>query len=245
MDKGWAGGDNVEERSPLIQVRDLYKTFGNGPKQVEALKGLDIDIYEQEFISIIGASGAGKSTLLHILGSLDRPSRGHLYYRGEDVFSWGENKRAEFRNQKIGFVFQMHHLLPEFTSLENTMMPALIGGMKKRTAAIEAESILIKMGLRDRIQHKPSELSGGEQQRVALARALILKPEIILADEPTGNLDSQTGKLIYDLLLSLNQEENIVIVVVTHNESLTTKIPRCITLHDGEKTGDRLLVKKI
>jgi len=234
----------LEERSPLIKVQDLSKSFGNGRKQVEALKGVNIDIHEQEFISIVGASGAGKSTLLHILGTLDRPSRGHIYYRGEDIFAWSEKKRTQFRNQKMGFVFQMHYLLPEFTSLENTMMPALIGGMNKRAAIISAESMLEKMGLRDRIHHKPSELSGGEQQRVALARALILRPEIILADEPTGNLDSQTGKLIYDLLLSLNKEENVVIVVVTHNESLTTKIPRCITLRDGEKIGDGNLAEK-
>jgi lipoprotein-releasing system ATP-binding protein len=198
----------VEEGKPsLIQVRDLYKTFETGQKRVEALSGLNFDIHEQEFLSLVGASGAGKSTLLHILGTLDRPSSGHIYYRGEDIFTWDDKKLARFRNQKVGFVFQLHHLLPEFTALENTMMPALIRGLKKRTAAINAESILVKMGLKERIHHKPGELSGGEQQRVAIARALILKPEIILADEPTGNLDSQTGKLIFDLLLKLNQEE--------------------------------------
>jgi len=233
----------VKGKPTLIRVRDLYKTFGTGQKRVEVLSGLNFDIHEQEFLSLVGASGAGKSTLLHILGTLDRPSSGHIYYRGEDIFTWDDKKLARFRNQKVGFVFQLHHLLPEFTALENTMMPALIRGLKKRDAAINAESILIKMGLKERIQHKPGELSGGEQQRVAIARALILKPEIILADEPTGNLDSRTGKLIFDLMLKLNQEEKIVVIVVTHNESLATRTPRCIILKDGVKTGDTSLSK--
>ncbi|MFH0813549.1 MAG: ABC transporter ATP-binding protein [Pseudomonadota bacterium] len=234
-------GSNVEDTPPLIQIRDLCKTFGTGQKHVEALRGLSFDIYEQEFISIVGASGAGKSTLLHILGTLDRPSGGHIYYRGEDIFSWNDKKMAQFRNHRIGFVFQMHHLLPEFTALENTMMPALIRGMKKRIAAVNAEAILVKLGLENRIHHKPGELSGGEQQRVAIARALILKPEIILADEPTGNLDSETGNEVFDLLISLNREEKIVMAVVTHNERLSAKIPRCIILQDGKQTGERVV----
>jgi lipoprotein-releasing system ATP-binding protein len=228
----------VEDYLPIIKVHELYKTYRNGQKQVEALRGLSFEIREQEFITIVGDSGAGKSTLLHILGTLDRPSGGNIYYRGEDIFSWPDKKLAWFRNQKIGFVFQLHHLLPEFTALENTMMPALIRGIKKSAAAKEAISILEKMGLKERIHHKPGELSGGEQQRVAIARALVLKPEIILADEPTGNLDSRTGKLIFDLLVKLNKEEKIVIILVTHNESLAAHSPRCITLKDGEKIGD-------
>jgi len=233
----------VEGKPPLIRVQNLYKKFDTKQKNVEALKGLSFEIQEQEFISIVGASGAGKSTLLHILGTLDRPSRGYVLYRGEDVFSWSNKKLAQFRNQKIGFVFQLHHLLPEFTAMENTMMPALIRGIKKRTAAISAESILEKIGLKERIHHKPGELSGGEQQRVAIARALVLRPEIILADEPTGNLDSYNGKLILDLLLKLNQEDKIVMVVVTHNESLAAYAPRCLFLKDGKKTGDTSISK--
>jgi len=235
---------HVEDKPPLIRVRDLYKSFGTGFKQVEALKALDFDIQEREFITIVGASGAGKSTLLHILGTLDRPSKGHYYYRGENIFAWGDKQLARFRNQKIGFVFQSHHLLPEFSALENTMMPALIRGMKKRNAAIEAESMLTRMGLKERIHHKPGELSGGEQQRVAIARALILKPEIILSDEPTGNLDSQTGNSIFDLLLSLNKEEQIVMIVVTHNENLAARTSRCIILQDGKIIGDTTSLKK-
>jgi lipoprotein-releasing system ATP-binding protein len=233
----------VESKTPLIGIHNVCKTYGNGQKQVSALQGISFDIYEQEFLSIVGTSGAGKSTLLHVLGTLDRPSQGEVVYRGKDVFSWRDKELAQFRNQKIGFVFQLHYLLPEFSALENTMMPALIRGIKKGEAKEKAETILIKMGLKERILHKPGELSGGEQQRVAIARALVLKPEIILADEPTGNLDSETGKLIFDLLFKLNIEEKIVMVVVTHNESLASQTPRLITLKDGIKIGDTYPVR--
>ncbi|WAC08969.1 MAG: ABC transporter ATP-binding protein [Thermodesulfobacteriota bacterium] len=233
----------MESKTPLIGIHNVCKTYGNGQKQVSALQGISFDIYEQEFLSIVGTSGAGKSTLLHVLGTLDRPSQGEVVYRGKDVFSWRDKELAQFRNQKIGFVFQLHYLLPEFSALENTMMPALIRGIKKGEAKEKAETILIKMGLKERILHKPGELSGGEQQRVAIARALVLKPEIILADEPTGNLDSETGKLIFDLLFKLNIEEKIVMVVVTHNESLASQTPRLITLKDGIKIGDTYPVR--
>ena len=223
----------MEDSSPLIRVQNLHKTLTTGQRHVQALKGLNFEIQEREFLSIVGASGAGKSTLLHILGTLDRPSQGYVYYRGKDIFSHSNRRLAQFRNQKIGFVFQLHHLLPEFTALENTMMPALISGIKKRAAKENAESLLVKIGLKDRIHHKPGELSGGEQQRVAIARALVLRPEMILADEPTGNLDSMTGNLIFDMLYKLNQEEKIVMVLVTHNERLAGQAPRCITLKDG------------
>ena len=228
----------MEEKTPLIAINNVWKTYGNGQKQVSAIQGISFDIHEQEFLSIVGTSGAGKSTLLHMLGTLDRPSQGEVFYRGKNVFSWNDKELAQFRNKKIGFVFQLHYLLPEFSALENTMMPALIRGIKSRDAKEKAETILIKMGLKERILHKPGELSGGEQQRVAIARALVLKPEIILADEPTGNLDSETGKLIFDLLLKLNAEEKIVMVVVTHNEGLASQTPRLITLKDGMKIGD-------
>jgi len=233
----------VETKTPLIAIHNVWKTYGNGQKQVSALRDISFDIYEQEFLSIVGTSGAGKSTLLHVLGTLDRPSQGEVVYRGKDIFSWNDKGLAQFRNQKIGFVFQLHYLLPEFSALENTMMPALIRGIKNREAKEKAETILLKMGLKERIHHKPGELSGGEQQRVAIARALVLKPEIILADEPTGNLDSETGKLIFDLLFKLNVEEKIVMVVVTHNESLASQTPRLITLKDGIKIGDAYPVK--
>jgi lipoprotein-releasing system ATP-binding protein len=228
----------VENKTPLIAIQNVFKTYGNGQKHVSALRGISFDIHEQEFLSIVGTSGAGKSTLLHMLGTLDRPSQGEVLYRGKNVFSLNDKELAQFRNQKIGFVFQMHYLLPEFSALENTMMPARIRGITTREAREKAETILLKMGLKERIHHKPGELSGGEQQRVAIARALVLKPEIILADEPTGNLDSETGKLIFDLLVQLNQEEKIVMVLVTHNDSLASQTPRIITLKDGVKIGD-------
>jgi lipoprotein-releasing system ATP-binding protein len=181
----------------------------------------------------VGASGAGKSTLLHILGALDHPTGGSILYRGKNLFSLSEIQLAEFRNHKIGFIFQFHYLLPEFTALENTMMPALVRGYKKDAAREAAEEILTTVGLKDRLSHKQGELSGGEQQRVAVARALLLQPELILADEPTGNLDSRTGDAIFDLLVSLNQQLNITVLIVTHNESIASRTPRRITLLDG------------
>jgi lipoprotein-releasing system ATP-binding protein len=202
-------------------------------KRVEALRDITFDISQGELVTIMGASGAGKSTLLHILGTLDHPTSGNILYRGEDLFSLSEPQLAEFRNHKIGFIFQFHYLLPEFNALENTMMPALIRGYKRGEALEEAEKLLLTVGLKDRLTHKQGELSGGEQQRVAIARALILKPEIILADEPIGNLDSKTGGAVFDLLLSLNQQLKITLLVVTHNENLAHKLLRRITLRDG------------
>jgi len=223
-----------EKGAPFIQVKVLSKTYGMNQKQVEALKGISFDLNQGELLAIVGASGAGKSTLLHILGTLDHPTSGELFYRGVNLFSLSEVELAEFRNCKIGFIFQFHYLLPEFTALENTMMPALVRGYKKDVALEEAEKILVAVGLKDRLTHKQGELSGGEQQRVAVARALILKPEIILADEPTGNLDSRTGEAIFDLLLSLNQQLNITLLVVTHNESIASKMSGRIVLIDGQ-----------
>jgi len=223
-----------EKGAPFIQVKVLSKTYGMNQKQVEALKGISFDLNQGELLAIVGASGAGKSTLLHILGTLDHPTSGELFYSGVNLFSLSEVELAEFRNYKIGFIFQFHYLLPEFTALENTMMPALVRGYKKDVALEEAEKILVAVGLKDRLTHKQGELSGGEQQRVAVARALILKPEIILADEPTGNLDSRTGEAVFDLLLSLNQQLNITLLVVTHNESIASKMSRRIVLIDGQ-----------
>ncbi len=226
--------DELKKRGePYIQVKDISKTYGMNQKQVAAIKDLTFDIAQGELVTIVGASGAGKSTLLHILGALDHPTNGKVFYQGIDLFSLSEVELSDFRNHKIGFIFQFHYLLPEFTALENTMMPSLIRGHKKDKAMEEAEEILVTVGLKDRLHHTQGELSGGEQQRVAVARALTLKPEIILADEPTGNLDSRTGEEIFDLLLSLNQQLKVTMLVVTHNESIASKLPRRITLLDG------------
>ncbi len=189
----------------MIQVKNLQKTFLKDGHRIEVLKGLDFEIVEGQSLAVAGVSGAGKSTLIHIIGTLDHPTSGNVLFDGVDVFTWPEKRLAAFRNRKIGFVFQFHNLLPEFTALENAMMPALIQRIPKGEAKRRAAAILGEVGLGDRITHKPGELSGGEQQRVALARALILEPEILLADEPTGNLDTETGKKIEDMLLALNR----------------------------------------
>ena len=221
----------------LIQVQQLYKCFGNGAKRVEVLKGIDLTFLQSEKAAIVGASGVGKTTLLHILGTLDRPTSGKVLYQGKDVFAMNEKEVALFRNREIGFVFQFHHLLPEFDALENTMMPCLIQGIPRKEAASRAESILTLVGLKDRLSHKPGELSGGEQQRVAVARALVLEPKVLLADEPTGNLDTKTGESVFDLLQSLNQIKGVMLIVVTHNLKLADRLPRQIHLVDGNALG--------
>ncbi len=217
----------------MIQVNNLQKTFLKDGQRIEVIKGLDFEIAGGGSLAIVGVSGAGKSTLIHIIGTLDHPTSGTVLFDGVDVFTWPEKKLAAFRNRKIGFVFQFHNLLPEFTALENTMMPALIQRMPKGEAKRRAEAILEDVGLHDRITHKPGELSGGEQQRVALARALILEPEILLADEPTGNLDTETGKKIEDMLIALNRTKRITLIVVTHNPSLADRMSQYIGLRDG------------
>ena len=217
----------------MIKLRNITKTFSKDGNSIEVLKGLDLDISRGESIAVWGVSGAGKSTLLHILGTLDHPTSGTILYDDLDVFSWQEKKLALFRNRKIGFVFQLHNLLPEFSALENTIMPALIGGLSKQEARKRAEVILNEFGLGGRMTHRPGELSGGEQQRVAIARALIMEPEILLADEPVGNLDTETGKKIEDILLQLNSARQFVLVVVTHNKSLADRMSRIICLRDG------------
>jgi lipoprotein-releasing system ATP-binding protein len=217
----------------MIRVNNLQKTFIKDGHRIEVLNGLDFEIGEGQSLAVVGASGAGKSTLLHILGTLDHPTSGAVLFDGVDVFTWPEKKLAAFRNRKIGFVFQFHNLLPEFTALENVMMPALIQRMPKGEAGTRAAAILGEMGLSDRTTHKPGELSGGEQQRVALARALVLEPEILLADEPTGNLDTETGKKIEDTLLALNRTRGITLIVVTHNPSLAGRMSQHLGLRDG------------
>jgi lipoprotein-releasing system ATP-binding protein len=218
----------------LIQVQQLYKSFGNGAKQVDVLKGIDLTFDQGERAAIVGVSGVGKTTLLHILGTLDRPTAGKVLYRGKDIFTLNERELALFRNREIGFVFQFHHLLPEFNALENTMMPCLIQGISKKEAAFRAETILSLVGLKERLSPKPGELSGGEQQRVAVARALVLEPKVLLADEPTGNLDTKTGESVFHLLQELNQIKGVTLIVVTHNLKLASQLPRQIHLVDGK-----------
>lgn len=217
----------------LLEVRGLYKHFGSGERRVDVLCGIDFDLSGQESIAVVGASGVGKSTLLHILGTLERPSAGEVRYEGEDVFSFGEPQLAAYRNQTIGFVFQFHHLLSEFTALENSMLPALIRRKSKKEARERAESVLEMVGLSHRLQHRVGELSGGEQQRVAVARALVLSPKVLLADEPTGNLDAKSSRNIHDLLLRLNQEHEVSLVVVTHNMELSGMMQRQLQIKDG------------
>ena len=218
----------------LIRVEQLFKSYGNGGKRVEVLKGVDLTFSQGEKAAIVGASGVGKTTLLHILGALDRPSMGKVFYEGKDIFTLNEKDLSLFRNREIGFVFQFHHLLPEFTALENTMMPCLIQGIPKKEAESRAETILTLVGLKERLSHKPGELSGGEQQRVAVARALVLEPKVLLADEPTGNLDTKTGESVFDLLQELNRIKGVTLIVVTHNLKLAEKLSRQIQLIDGK-----------
>jgi lipoprotein-releasing system ATP-binding protein len=218
----------------MIILNNLSKTFLKDGNKIEVLRGIDLEIKNGDSLAILGVSGAGKSTLIHILGTLDHPTSGNISINGMNIFDWDENKMARFRNSNIGFVFQFNNLLPEFDALENTMMPALISGMPKKLAAQKAYSLLEEMGLEKRIRHKPGELSGGEQQRVAIARALVMEPEILLADEPTGNLDTETGKKIEDILVNLNATKKITLVIVTHNKLLSERMSGKIGLRDGK-----------
>jgi lipoprotein-releasing system ATP-binding protein len=218
---------------PLIEVQELFKTFGNGAKRVDVLKGIDLLISRGETVAIVGASGVGKTTLLHVLGTLDRPTSGKVLYENQDVFTLDEKALALFRNRQVGFVFQFHHLLPEFSALENVMMPCLIQGISKAEAGQRAESVLTLVGLRERLIHKPGELSGGEQQRVAVARAMVLEPKVLLADEPTGNLDTKTGGSVFDLLDELNRTKRVTLIIVTHNPALADRMSRQVHLVDG------------
>jgi len=219
----------------LIETSELRKSFITKAGELQVLKGIDLSIKEGEMVSIVGASGVGKSTLLHILGTLDRPTSGKVLYNGSDIFSLNEESIASFRNVTVGFVFQFHHLLPEFTALENVMMPGLINKKAGYNDIIgKAETLLNEMGLSERKGHRPGELSGGEQQRVAVARSLILEPKVVLADEPTGNLDTATGEELFNLLINLNKEKGITFVIVTHNESLSKRCHRIFKMVDGK-----------
>jgi len=221
-------------RTPLLEARELRKDYWlPGKGRIEVLRGLDLSLHEGEVVALLGKSGAGKSTLLHVLGTLDEPTAGQVFFEGEPLFERDEAELARFRNHTIGFVFQSHHLLPDFSALENTMMPLLVRREDRRRAERVAREILERVGLGHRLDHRPGELSGGEQQRVALARALATRPRILLADEPTGNLDPKTGKEIQDLLLELNRELGITALVVTHNESLARDFPRRLHMESG------------
>ena len=217
-----------------IELRGLVKTFRHNGIQVEVLTGVDLDIRQGETLAVVGASGVGKSTLLHILGTLERPSAGKVQWEGEDVFALDDRSLAAFRNRKVGFVFQFHHLLAEFNALENVMMPALIARLPQPVAREQAEAILVRVGLKERLTHRVSTLSGGEQQRVAVARALVLEPEVLLADEPTGNLDPKSGARVQELILELNRERGLTSVIVTHNLEMARVLDRQITLLDGK-----------
>jgi lipoprotein-releasing system ATP-binding protein len=227
----------------LIETQNLRKSFITKAGELQVLKGIDLSISEREMVSIVGASGVGKSTLLYILGALDKPTVGKVFFQGIDISSLDEDSLATFRNTTVGFVFQFHHLLPEFTALENVMMPGLILRSQKSSAKggrsqykeihKKAEGLLDEMGLLERKEHRPGELSGGEQQRVAVARALILEPKVILADEPTGNLDTETGEELFNLLIHLNKEKGITFIIVTHNESLSKRCHRTLRMVDG------------
>ncbi len=217
----------------LVSARGLCKGFRNGGAIVRVLQELDFDVAPGETIAVIGASGIGKSTLLHVLGTLDRPDGGRVYFRGESVFDWPDAQLATFRNQSIGFVFQFHHLLPEFSARENVMMPALIHGWNQERAARAAREILTRVGLQERLDYRVGKLSGGEQQRVALARALVLRPPLLLADEPTGNLDRKNAEQVHRLLLELNRALGMALVVVTHNLELAAGMSRRMTLVEG------------
>ena len=226
----------------LIEVQNLKKYFMTKAGELQVLKGIDLSIKEGEMVGIVGASGVGKSTLLHILGALDKPTSGNVFCNGNDIFSLDENSLASFRNKSVGFVFQFHHLLPEFTALENVMMPGLISmglgvqgfrDLSYKDVTERAERLLNELGLLERRGHRPGELSGGEQQRVAVARALILEPKAVLADEPTGNLDTTTGEELFNLLVHLNKEKGITFVIVTHNESLSKRCHRVLRMVNG------------
>jgi lipoprotein-releasing system ATP-binding protein len=225
---------NILTAPVKIQVRNLVKTFITNGNRVEVLKGLDLDIFSGETLAVVGASGVGKSTLLHILGTLERPTTGQMLWDEEEVFTLDDRRLADFRNRKIGFVFQFHYLLPEFNALENVMMPALIARRPQNEARERAEHILIQVGLQDRLGHRVSTLSGGEQQRVAVARALVMEPEVLLADEPTGNLDPRSGIRVQEMLLTLNREKGLTSVIVTHNLEMAAVLDRQITLADGK-----------
>jgi lipoprotein-releasing system ATP-binding protein len=221
---------------PFLSIHNVFKSYFLHGKRIDVLRDVSLDIERGELVSLVGPSGAGKSTFLHVLGTLDAPAAGEVLFEGRSVFAMNDAQIAEFRNRTIGFVFQSHYLLPEFTALENVAMPALVQRADRSRTYTKARELLERVGLGSRVEHKPGELSGGEAQRVALARALVLQPAILLADEPTGNLDPATGEGIHQLLREVNRELGITAVVVTHNEALARSMPRRLRLAGGQVT---------
>ncbi|MEW6685776.1 MAG: ABC transporter ATP-binding protein [Candidatus Edwardsbacteria bacterium] len=224
----------AEENDLLLRVIDLYKSYFTKAETIHVLKGIDFVLKKGEILVVVGASGVGKSTLLHILGTLDRPNKGKVWLGLIDLFSYPDKKLAILRNKTMGFVFQFHYLLPEFTALENVMMPALINGTDKQTVREKAGFLLEEVEIGERVGHKPSELSGGEKQRVALARALINSPQLVLADEPTGNLDRQSAEGLQELMISLSRKKQTSFIIATHNWELASKADRVIKLQNGK-----------
>ncbi|MDH4227063.1 MAG: ABC transporter ATP-binding protein [Deltaproteobacteria bacterium] len=227
---------------PGIKITGLKKTYGNGREALDVLKGIDVEFFEADTVALVGASGAGKSTFLNLLGALDRPCSGKVEYGDTAVFDLSDTALAAFRNSTVGFVFQFHHLLPEFTAMENVMLPALINGQNKAAAKERAKELLGSVGLSKRLTHRPGELSGGEQQRCSIVRALMQRPKVVLADEPTGNLDTRTGDSVFEVLLKLNAAEKTTLIVATHNEALASKMSRKLEMIDG-KIHERTLLK--
>ena len=218
---------------PLLQIENIHKSFENNGTVINVLRGIDLQVLSGESLSITGPSGSGKSTLLNIMGTLEPPSKGTVFFKHRNVYETDELGLCQIRNREIGFVFQLHHLLPEFNAEENTKIPALISGYSQEKSTEMAVAILSQMGLRDRLRHRVGELSGGEQQRVAIARALIMGPQLLLADEPTGNLDKVTGNEITELLLSLNKSKGLALIIATHNLELAHQMSRQLLLVDG------------